>query len=257
MKIARFRSAEGIQFGILDGDDLVVLSGDPMFQGFDTTGERVPVAEATLLAPSIPRSKVVAVGKNYVDHVTEMGGDAPPAEPLLFLKPNTSVIGPGDTIVTPRQSSQVEFEGELAIVIGSIAKNVAPERVSEVVFGYTVANDVTARDLQRSDGQWARAKGFDTFCPVGPVVETELDVSSATITTTVNGEVKQSAPLTDMVHGVEAIVAYASSVFTLLPGDIILTGTPAGVGPIVAGDTVEVTVSGVGSLSNPVAAART
>jgi 2-keto-4-pentenoate hydratase/2-oxohepta-3-ene-1,7-dioic acid hydratase in catechol pathway len=256
MKIARFSSAGAIHFGILDGEELVVLSGDPMFQGFDTTGERVPLAEATLLAPSIPRSKVVAVGKNYVDHVTEMGGDTPPTEPLLFLKPNTSVIGPGDRIVTPPQSSQVEFEGELAVVIGSIAKNVAPERAAEVVFGYTVANDVTARDLQRSDGQWTRAKGFDTFCPVGPVVETEFDVSMATLTTTVNGEVKQSAPLTDMVHGVADIVAYASSVFTLLPGDVILTGTPAGVGPIVAGDVVEVTISGIGSLSNPVAAAR-
>jgi 2-keto-4-pentenoate hydratase/2-oxohepta-3-ene-1,7-dioic acid hydratase in catechol pathway len=256
MKIARFSSAGAIHFGILDGEELVVLSGDPMFQGFDTTGERVPLAEATLLAPSIPRSKVVAVGKNYVDHVTEMGGDTPPTEPLLFLKPNTSVIGPGDRIVTPPQSSQVEFEGELAVVIGSIAKNVAPERAAEVVFGYTVANDVTARDLQRSDGQWTRAKGFDTFCPVGPVVETEFDVSAATLTTTVNGEVKQSAPLTEMVHGVADIIAYASSVFTLLPGDVILTGTPAGVGPIVAGDVVEVTISGIGSLSNPVAAAR-
>ncbi|RWZ61108.1 FAA hydrolase family protein [Labedella populi] len=256
MKIARFSSAGAIHFGILDGEELVVLSGDPMFQGFDTTGERVPLAEATLLAPSIPRSKVVAVGKNYRDHVAEMGGDEPPAEPLLFLKPNTSVIGPGDRIVTPPQSSQVEFEGELAIVIGSIAKNVAADRAGEVVFGYTVANDVTARDLQRTDGQWARAKGFDTFCPVGPVVETELDVAAATLTTTVNGQVKQSAPLTDMVHGIGAIVAHASSVFTLLPGDIILTGTPAGVGPIVAGDVVEVTVSGIGTLSNPVAAAR-
>lgn len=256
MKIARFSSGGAIHFGILDGEELVVLSGDPMFQGFDTTGERVPIAEATLLAPSIPRSKVVAVGKNYRDHVAEMGGDEPPTEPLLFLKPNTSVIGPGDRIVTPPQSKQVEFEGELAVVIGSIAKNVAPDRAAEVVFGYTVANDVTARDLQRSDGQWTRAKGFDTFCPVGPVVETELDVASATLTTTVNGEVKQSAPLTDMVHGIGAIIAHASSVFTLLPGDIILTGTPAGVGPIVAGDVVEVTVSGIGTLSNPVASAR-
>jgi 2-keto-4-pentenoate hydratase/2-oxohepta-3-ene-1,7-dioic acid hydratase in catechol pathway len=255
MKIARFSSAGAIHFGILDGEELVVLSGDPMFQGFDTTGERIPLADATLLAPSIPRSKVVAVGKNYRDHVAEMGGDEPPTEPLLFLKPNTSVIGPGDRIVTPPQSSQVEFEGELAVVIGSIAKNVAAERAAEVVFGYTVANDVTARDLQRADGQWTRAKGFDTFCPIGPVVETELDLETATLTTTVNGEVKQSAPLTDMVHGIGAIVAHASSVFTLLPGDVILTGTPAGVGPIVAGDVVEVTVSGIGTLSNPVAAA--
>ncbi|RUQ97623.1 fumarylacetoacetate hydrolase family protein [Labedella endophytica] len=256
MKIARFSTSGSIRFGILDGDDLVVLGGDPMFQGLDTTGERVPLAQATLLAPSIPRSKVVGVGRNYVDHVQEMGGDTPPSEPLLFLKPNTSVVGPGDTIVLPRQSSQVDFEGELAIVIGSIAKNVTADRAHEVIFGYTVANDVTARDLQRSDDQWTRAKGFDTFCPIGPFVETDFDVASGTITTTVNGEVKQSGPLTDMVHGVEDIVAYASSVFTLLPGDLILTGTPAGVGPIRAGDVVEVTISGIGSLSNPVAAPR-
>lgn len=256
MKIARFSSSGSIHFGIVDGEDLVVLGGDPMFQGFDTTGERIPLAQATLLAPSIPRSKVVGVGKNYVDHVQEMGGDAPPTEPLLFLKPNTSVVGPGDTIVLPRQSQQVDFEGELAIVIGSIAKNVSADRAAEVIFGYTVANDVTARDLQRSDPQWTRAKGFDTFCPVGPFVETDFDVSDGTITTTVNGEVKQSGPLTDMVHGVAEIVAYVSSVFTLLPGDIILTGTPAGVGQIVAGDVVDVSISGIGTLSNPVSGPR-
>lgn len=256
MKIARFSSAGSIHFGIVDGDDLVVLGGDPMFQGFDTTGERIPLSKATLLAPSIPRSKVVGVGKNYVDHVQEMGGDTPPTEPLLFLKPNTSVVGPGDTIVLPRQSSHVDFEGELAVIIGSIAKNVTPDRASEVIFGYTIANDVTARDLQRSDAQWTRAKGFDTFCPIGPFVETDFDVASGTITTTVNGDVKQSGPLTDMVHGVADIIAYASSVFTLLPGDLILTGTPAGVGPIVAGDVVDVSITGIGTLSNPVSAPR-
>lgn len=256
MKIARFSSAGSIRYGIVDGEDLVVLDGDPMFQGFDTTGERVPLAQATLLAPSIPRSKVVAVGKNYADHVTEMGGDVPPSEPLLFLKPNTSVVGPGDSIVLPRQSNQVEFEGELAVIIGSIAKNVTPDRAAEVIFGYTVANDVTARDLQRSDAQWTRAKGFDTFCPVGPFVETDYDVSTGTVTTTVNGEARQSGAFSDMVHGVPEIIAFASSVFTLLPGDIVLTGTPAGVGPIVAGDVVEVTVSGIGTLSNPVVAPR-
>ena len=217
MKIARFSSSGSIRFGIVDGDDLVVLGGDPMFQGFDTTGERVP---------------------------------------LLFLKPNTSVTGPGDTIVVPRQSSHVDFEGELAVIIGSVAKNVTVDRASEVIFGYTVANDVTARDLQKTDDQWTRAKGFDTFCPIGPFVETDFDVSAGTITTTVNGDVKQSGPLTDMVHGVAEIIAYASSVFTLLPGDVILTGTPAGVGPIVAGDVVEVSISGIGTLSNPVAAPR-
>ncbi|ONI63880.1 2-hydroxyhepta-2,4-diene-1,7-dioate isomerase [Leifsonia sp. ALI-44-B] len=252
MKIARFSHNGSINFGIVDESDIVVLAGDPMFAGFDTTGERVPLADAVLLAPAIPRSKVVAVGKNYHDHAKEMGGEAPEA-PLLFLKPNTSVIGTNDRIVLPPQSQQVEHEGELAIVIGSVAKNVKHADAADVIFGYTIANDVTARDLQKADGQWARAKGFDTFCPVGPVIETEFALGGATITTRVNGDVRQQAPLSDMIHSVADIIEYASAVFTLLPGDIILTGTPAGVGPIVSGDRVEVEVTGIGTLSNPVA----
>ena len=251
MKIARFSSGGDPRFGIVDGDELVVLRGDPMFAGFDTTEERVPLADVKLLAPVIPRSKVVAVGKNYVDHVAEFGGEVP-EEPLLFLKPNTSVIGPGDTIVRPPQSRRVDFEGELAIVIGSIAKNVAAEDAARVIFGYTIANDVTARDLQKKDGQWARAKGFDTFCPLGPVIETEYDVATGTVETRLNGTVAQAAPFTDMVHDIGAIVAHVTAAFTMLPGDVILTGTPAGVGPMDAGDVVEVTVSGIGTLSNPV-----
>ncbi len=252
MKIARFSHNGSINFGIVDESDIVVLAGDPMFAGFDTTGERVPLADAVLLAPAIPRSKVVAVGKNYHDHAKEMGGEAPEA-PLLFLKPNTSVIGTNDRIVLPPQSQQVEHEGELAIVIGSVAKNVKHADAADVIFGYTIANDVTARDLQKADGQWARAKGFDTFCPVGPVIETEFALGGATITTRVNGDVRQQAPLSDMIHSVADIIEYASAVFTLLPGDIILTGTPAGVGPIVSGDRVDVEVTGIGTLSNPVA----
>ena len=251
MKIARFSTGGDPRFGIVDDDEIVVLRGDPMFNGFDTTEERIPLADAKLLAPVIPRSKVVAVGRNYREHAAELGNEAP-SEPLLFLKPNTSVIGPGDTIVRPSQSSRVDFEGELAIVIGSIAKNVPEADAASVVFGYTVANDVTARDLQEKDGQWARAKGFDTFCPLGPVIETEFEVASQGIETRVNGEVRQSGRLDEMVHSVASVIAYASAVFTLLPGDVILTGTPAGVGPIVAGDTVEVTVEGIGTLSNPV-----
>lgn len=256
MKVARFSHGESISFGIVDEEEheLVVLKADPMFAGYDPTGERVPLAEARLLAPVIPRSKVVAVGKNYRDHAAEMGGEAP-AEPLLFLKPNTAVIGPGDAIVLPPESSQVEFEGELAVVIGRIARRVSEADAPSVVFGYTIANDVTARDLQRSDGQWTRAKGFDTFCPLGPVIDTELDLERGTIETSVNGERRQEGRLGDMVHSIAAIVAYASNVFTLLPGDVILTGTPAGVGPIVAGDTVEVSVSGLGTLANPVRSA--
>lgn len=251
MKIARFSTGGDPRYGILDGDEFVVLKGDPLFSGFDTTGERVPLTDAKLLAPVIPRSKVVAVGKNYVDHVAESGGEVP-QQPLLFLKPNTSVIGPGDAIMLPPQSQHVDFEGELAVVIGSIAKNVAAADAAAVIFGYTIANDVTARDLQKSDGQWARAKGFDSFCPLGPLIETEFVVEDHSVSTKLNGEQRQSAPLTDMVHGIAAVIEYASAVFTLLPGDIILTGTPAGVGRMVDGDTVEITVSGIGTLRNPV-----
>ncbi len=250
MKVARFSHHDAIAYGIVDDDDLVVLAGDPLFAGFDTTGERVPLADVTLLAPVIPRSKIVCVGKNFHEHAAEMGGVAP-AEPLLFFKPNTAVIGPGDAVVRPPQSQETHFEGELAVVIGRIAKNVRAEDAAGYVFGYTVANDVTARDLQRSDGQWSRAKGFDTFCPLGPVIETEFDPGSGTLTSRVNGVVRQSAPLSDMIHSVPEIIAYASAAFTLLPGDVILTGTPAGVGAFVAGDVLEAEVSGIGVLRNP------
>jgi 2-keto-4-pentenoate hydratase/2-oxohepta-3-ene-1,7-dioic acid hydratase in catechol pathway len=249
VRIARFSHQDAIRYGIVDDTELVVLDGDPMFAGFDTTGERVPLGDVALLAPVIPRSKIVAVGRNYRAHAEELGNEVP-ADPMLFFKPNTSVIGPGDTIVRPRQSQFTSFEGELAVVIGSIAKNVAPERASEVIFGYTIANDVTARDLQKTDGQWARAKGFDTFCPLGPAIETEFDLASATLETRLNGQVAQQAPLTDMNHSVAAIIAYASAAFTLLPGDVILTGTPSGVGPFVAGDTIEVEITGLGTLRN-------
>ena len=249
MRIARFSHQDAIRYGIVDDTELVVLDGDPMFAGFDTTGERVPLGDVALLAPVIPRSKIVAVGRNYRAHAEELGNEVP-ADPMLFFKPNTSVIGPGDTIVRPRHAQITSFERELAVVIGSIAKNVAPERASEVIFGYTIANDVTARDLQKTDGQWARAKGFDTFCPLGPAIETEFDLASATLETRLNGQVAQQAPLTDMIHSVAAIIAYASAAFTLLPGDVILTGTPSGVGPFVAGDTIEVEITGLGTLRN-------
>jgi 2-keto-4-pentenoate hydratase/2-oxohepta-3-ene-1,7-dioic acid hydratase in catechol pathway len=255
VRIARFSHQDAIRYGIVDEKDLVVLGGDPMFAGFETTGERVPLGDVTLLAPVIPRSKVVAIARNYRDHAAELGNEVPP-EPMLFLKPNTSVIGPGDAIVLPPQSERVDFEGELAAVIGRVTKNVPAERALEHVFGYTIANDVTARDLQRSDGQWSRAKGFDTFCPLGPAIETDFDPEGdAVVTTRVNGEVRQEGPISDMIHSVADIIAYASAAFTLLPGDVILTGTPAGVGPFTAGDVVEVEISGLGILRNPARAA--
>lgn len=250
MRVVRFSHNDAIRFGIVDETELVVLAGDPLFAGFETTGERVPLGEVALLAPVIPRSKIVCVGKNYRDHAAEMGGEAP-AAPLLFLKPNTAVIGPGDAIVRPPQSERTDFEGELAVVIGRVAKNVPASAALDYVFGYTIGNDVTARDLQKSDGQWARAKGFDTFCPLGPAIETEFDLDAgARIVTRVDGEVRQDGPISDMVHSVPDIIAYASAAFTLLPGDVILTGTPAGIGPFEAGQTVEVEITGLGTLRN-------
>jgi len=253
MKIARFSTGGDPRYGILDGDEFVVLKGDPLFSGFDTTGERVALTDVKLLAPVIPRSKVVAVGRNYRDHAAELGNDLP-VEPMLFFKPNTSVIGPGDAIILPAQSKHVDFEGELAVVIGRIAKNMREADAADVIFGFTLANDVSARDLQKRDGQWARAKGFDSFCPLGPVIETDFDVAAGSIQTRLNGEVRQSAPFTDMVHSVAAVIAFASAAFTLLPGDVILTGTPAGVGQLADGDIVEVSAPGIGTLRNPVRA---
>jgi 2-keto-4-pentenoate hydratase/2-oxohepta-3-ene-1,7-dioic acid hydratase in catechol pathway len=251
VRIARFSHNGAIEYGIVDERDLVVLKGDPMFAGFETTGERVPISDVALLAPVIPRSKVVCVGRNYRDHASELGNDVP-AAPMLFFKPNTSVIGPGDTIVLPPQSERVDFEGELAAVIGKIAKNVPADKALDYVFGYTIGNDVTARNLQKPDGQWARAKGFDTFCPLGPAIETDFDpAGDAVVTTRVNGDVRQQGPISDMIFSLADIIAYASAAFTLLPGDVILTGTPAGVGPFVAGDVVEVEISGLGILRNP------
>lgn len=264
MRVARFRTTDNtIAFGIFDvaehgeGEELVELVADPLVAGYETTGRRFAVDEVTLLAPVIPRSKVVCVGKNYLEHVEEMqergmGSGEVPAEPMLFLKPNTSVIGPNDAIVRPAISQQVEFEGELAIIIGAVAKEVPEERALEVVFGFTCGNDVTARDLQYSDGQWARAKGFDTFCPLGPVIETDLDLADLSIETRVNGEVKQQSSTALLIHSIPKLIAHASQAFTLLPGDVILTGTPKGVGPLEPGDVVEVEIEGIGILRNPV-----
>jgi 2-keto-4-pentenoate hydratase/2-oxohepta-3-ene-1,7-dioic acid hydratase in catechol pathway len=266
MRIARFtpptgpdgqRSSDPL-YGIVgrspEGEETVLkITGDPLYSGIHPTGEVFLLSEVRLLAPVIPRSKVVCVGRNYADHAAEFGGEVPP-EPLLFLKPNTSVIGPNDAIVWPRQSKRVDHEGELAIVIGRLCKDVPREKAAEVIFGYTVANDVTARDLQKSDGQWSRAKGFDTFCPLGPWIETELDPSDLAISVTVDGEVRQSSRTSSMIFSVAEIVEYASAAFTLLPGDVILTGTPAGVGILPPGCTVSVTIENIGTLENKVIA---
>jgi 2-keto-4-pentenoate hydratase/2-oxohepta-3-ene-1,7-dioic acid hydratase in catechol pathway len=254
VRIARYTTGDDPAFGIVQGDPgsevITPLAGDPLYVGLQPSGEGpVLLEDVRLLAPVIPRSKIVAVGRNYADHAKEMGGTVPD-EPMLFFKPNTAVVGPFDPVVLPRGSEEVSYEGELAVVIKTITKGVKAENAAECIYGYTIANDVTARDWQRADGQWARAKGFDTSCPLGPWIETELDPADLAITTTLAGEVKQNGTTADMVHGVAAIIEYASAAFTLLPGDVILTGTPAGVGLVDAGQQVTVEIAGIGSLTN-------
>jgi 2-keto-4-pentenoate hydratase/2-oxohepta-3-ene-1,7-dioic acid hydratase in catechol pathway len=270
VRIARFTTGGDPQYGVIAGEldqfgqpaddaQILVLAGDPLYAGLNPTQQTVPFSEVKLLAPVIPRSKVVAIGKNYADHIAEMkhstGGDAP-AEPLFFLKPNTSVIGPGDAIVYPRQSTEVHFEGELAVVIGRICKDVPAERAADVIFGYTLANDVSARDLQVADKQWSRAKGFDTFCPLGPWIETELTLAEieagVDLKTYLQGDLKQDGTTADLIFDVPRIIEHVSAAMTLLPGDVVLTGTPAGVGPMEPGDEVEVASSRLGALTNPV-----
>jgi 2-keto-4-pentenoate hydratase/2-oxohepta-3-ene-1,7-dioic acid hydratase in catechol pathway len=271
VRIARFAHGSDVGYGIVedaaqdgaagaaagpDADGLVVaeLLGHPFGIGHDSvrlTGSRYPLADVRLLAPVLP-SKVVAVGKNYADHAREMGGE-PPEDPIIFLKPSTAVAGPRDPIIYPSQlSERVDFEGELAVVIGRLCKQVPPERAGEVIFGYTCANDVTARDLQARDGQWARAKGFDTFCPLGPWIETDADPADLELTTIVNGEIRQNSRTSLLLHDVAALITYVSAVMTLLPGDVLLTGTPAGVGSLKDGDEVSVTIESVGTLTNGV-----
>jgi 2-keto-4-pentenoate hydratase/2-oxohepta-3-ene-1,7-dioic acid hydratase in catechol pathway len=254
VRIARYTTGEDPTYGIVHGEPgqevVAEIQGDPLYQPVVPTGVQVPLTDVRLLAPVIPRSKVIGIGKNYADHAAEMGGEAP-AEPLMFLIPNTAVVGPGDPVVLPRQTSEVHYEGELAVVIRRICKDVPPERVKDVVYGYTCANDVTARDLQRTDGQWARAKGFDTFCPLGPWIETSLDPSDLALRTELDGEVKQDARTSLLVHKVPELIEFISGVMTLLPGDVILTGTPAGVGPMTDGQQVSITIEGIGTLTNP------
>ena len=276
MRIARFAKGDGVAYGVVEGESggtdgpgdqttdlrltIAELHGHPFGVdpgGVRLTGRRYPLAEVRLLAPVLP-SKVVAAGNNYVAHVRETGGEAQAeslegAEPVLFLKPSTSVTGPGDAIRYPvKLTDRVDFEGELAVIIGRLCRSVPRERAEEVIFGYTCANDVTARDLQARDGQWTRAKGFDTFCPLGPWMETGTDPADLQLTTTVNGAVRQQARTSELLWDVPNLIAHVSQVMTLLPGDVLLTGTPAGVGPLSAGDQVSVTIESIGTLTNRV-----
>ena len=272
MRIARFAKGGEVAYGVIgeaqaDGAGtarpvtapgglsvVAELRGHPFSPGkggVQFTGATFPLDDVRLLAPVLP-SKVVAVGRNYADHAREMGSE-PAAEPVLFLKPSTAVVGHGDPIAYPVKLTQrVDYEGELAVIIGRLCREVPAAQASEVIFGYTCANDVTARDLQARDGQWTRAKGFDTFCPLGPWIETEADPADLELTTVVNGEVRQQARTSQLLYDVPALVEYVSTVMTLLPGDVLLTGTPAGVGPLEDGDEVSVTIENIGSLRNTV-----
>ncbi|MEN9753385.1 MAG: hypothetical protein RL670_1076 [Actinomycetota bacterium] len=253
MRIAKFSLAGEARFGVLDGPELVVFKGHPLFSGYETTGERIPLKDVQLLPPTLPTSKVVCVGKNYADHAAEMGGEAP-AEPLIFLKPNTTLVGSGEAIVLPAISERVDHEVELAIVIGDIARKVPAAEAQKYIWGYTIGNDVTARDLQAKDGQWTRAKGFDTFCPLGPWIETELEIDDQVIECRVDGDLRQHGRLSDMIHSVPRIIEHVTQFMTLFPGDVVLTGTPSGIGPLVAGDSVTCAIEGIGELTNPVVA---
>jgi 2-keto-4-pentenoate hydratase/2-oxohepta-3-ene-1,7-dioic acid hydratase in catechol pathway len=261
MRIARFAIGDTVAYGIVESAGVDVASSDAKlarirpiksmpFGEIEPTEATFPINMVRLLAPVLP-SKIIGVGNNYLTHTEEMSSNLPD-EPLVFFKPNTAVIGPGEAIKLPDQSERVDFEGELAIVIGTMCRHIDPEDVHRVIGGFTCANDVTARDLQNRDGQWTRAKGFDTFCPIGPWIETVADPSELSITTTVNGETRQLAPVSDLIFGVERLVSWISSVMTLLPGDVILTGTPGGIGPLADGDQVTVAIDGIGALTNEV-----
>ncbi|TVT15129.1 fumarylacetoacetate hydrolase family protein [Amycolatopsis acidiphila] len=251
MRLARIAHAGGVAFASIEGegDGAQVLEiaehpfGNPNF-----TGKRWPLADVRLLAPILP-SKVIAVGRNYAAHAAEFGNEVP-TSPMTFIKPSTSVIGPNAAIKLPAESERVDFEGELAIVIGQPVRNVPAARAASVILGYTIANDVSARDLQKADGQWGRAKGYDTFCPLGPWIETAIDPSDLALRTELDGEVKQNSRTSLLIHKIPELVEFVSGVMTLLPGDVILTGTPEGVGPMTEGQQVSITIEGIGTLIN-------
>ena len=253
MRLARIAHPDGVAFVAVDGPDGTAQRAreirDHPFGPPEFTGRSWALADLRLLSPILP-SKVVALGRNYRDHAAELGNPVP-TTPLIFLKPSTAVIGPGAPIRLPASSNRVDFEGELAVVIGRPCRDVKADDAASVIRGYTVANDVTARDQQKADGQFTRGKGYDTFCPLGPWIETDLDPADLRVTTELDGEVKQDGTTADMVFSVGEIVEFVSGIMTLLPGDVLLTGTPAGVGPMVAGQTVSVTVEGIGTLTNP------
>jgi 2-keto-4-pentenoate hydratase/2-oxohepta-3-ene-1,7-dioic acid hydratase in catechol pathway len=250
MKIVRMQmEGDDIAYGAVEPEGIRVHLGSP-FVAWEPQETLIPFEQARLLSPTIP-TKVVCVGRNYAEHAAERFAEVP-LEPVLFLKPSTAVIGPEAPIVIPPEATEVHHEAELAVVVGRVARKVKAEDASAFILGYTAANDVSARNLQESDGQWTRAKGFDSFCPMGPAIETEVDPAGLRITCAVNGELRQDGTTDDMVFGVAELFEFITGVMTLLPGDVILTGTPAGVGPIAPGDRVEVVIDRIGRLANPV-----
>lgn len=252
MRIVRYQNKEEApKYGWLLEDKIGDIEGN-LFGRYRRKDVKIPLADVKLTTPCQP-SKIVCVGRNYVDHARELGNEVPKV-PLIFLKPPSSIIASGESIILPPQSKQVEHEGELVFVIGKRARNVTAEDAKKYILGYTIGNDVTARDLQKTDGQWTRAKGFDTFCIFGPWIDTDFDPSDAVLTCRVNGQMRQMASTRDMVFSVGTLVAYISSIMTLEPGDIIFTGTPAGVGELRSGDRVDVEIDGLGRISNPVKA---
>lgn len=258
MKLCRFRDGGREAQGVLEGDSVFEIEGDIFSAASSGTARKVrehKLDSVRLLAPVLP-SKIVAIGLNYKAHAAEFGKPLP-EEPMLFIKPSTSVIGPGDEIVYPaHMSHRVDYEGELGVVIGKTAKEVLPKNAAGYILGYTCVNDVTARDLQGKDIQYTRAKGFDTFAPIGPVIETELDPLDVTIQTYLNGQLKQNTSSKDMIFNVFQLVSFVTHVMTLLPGDVITTGTPSGIGKMRPGDEVEVRIEGIGSLRNTVVDGR-
>ncbi|MCF8529498.1 MAG: fumarylacetoacetate hydrolase family protein [Aquiluna sp.] len=249
MRIARFSHKNQTRFGIVSESEIEVFQGDPI-ESMELSGEKLNLSEVKFLAPVTP-SKVVCIGLNYSAHAAEIEQDVQ-KEPLFFFKPSSAIIGIGEEIVLPSQSQQVELEVELVVVIGKTAKNVSKEAANDYIFGYTVGNDVTARDLQFSDLQWARSKAFDTFCPIGPWIETEFSPEKVALSSFVNGEKRQSSRSDDMIFDIPTIISFVSQNITLLPGDIIMTGSPAGISKISHGDLVECEIEGIGVLANPV-----
>jgi len=247
LKICRYKTSAGAEFGLIEGDKIVTLKGDP-FGKIEKTDKRQKVADVQLLSPTEP-SKVVAVGLNYQEHIDETGMDKPDA-PVLFMKPSTSVIGPNDVIVYPAGATRVDYEAELAVVIGKKCRNVPEDRAAEYVLGYSCLNDVTERLMQGMDGQWTRAKSFDTFCPIGPCIVTDIDPKSLNVEAYLNGEQKQAGNTDMLIFKIEELVSFISGVMTLLPGDVIATGTPSGIGPMEPGDEIEIRIENVGSLVN-------